>query len=461
MNGVFILVYIGLQIVIGIWLARRMKSESDYFLGGRRVSTFMVAFSLFATWFGAETCIGSSGQVYAVGLSGSRADPFGYAICLFLMGLFVAGRLRKGRFVTLADYFRQRFGEKAEHFAVWVMIPSSLIWAAAQLRAFGQIISATTFLPVTTTIFLAAIFVILYTYLGGLLGDIYTDLIQGIIMIVGLVTLLGIVLSMPVPVKEIIDSMEPARLSFIAPGEQIIQRLDRWLVPILGSIVAQEALARVLAARSVSTARMASFTASGIYLAFGAIPVLLGLIGPSIIPDLADKEHFLVMLSEKFLPKAMFIVFTGAMVSAILSTIDSILLAISALISHNLVFPAFKITDEKRKVLLARVVVAAAGVIACVIALTGRGIYDLVLMASSFGTAGVVVLTFGGFTGRRGGQRTAIATLAAGLILTVANEFIFKIPAPFLASIGGALVVFCVMAFFEKSKGSEIKPTGA
>jgi Na+/proline symporter len=446
MNGFFIFLYICLQLLIGVYLSRRIKSESDYFLGGRRVPMFMAAFSLFATWFGAETCIGSSGQVYEAGLSGSRADPFGYGVCLFLMGLVVAGRIRKGNYVTLADYFKDRFGPGVELFAALALVPSSLFWGGAQLRAFGQVISATTALHVNLTIVLAAAFVILYTYLGGLLGDIYTDLIQGVVLVAGLVLITVFVLAMPASAGSLAAALTPERLSFLSPGEGLMQRLDRWMVPILGSLVAQEALSRILAARSTSTARRASFLACGVYLLVGSLPVALGLAGPVLMPGLADKEQFLVLLSERYLPKAAFVLFAGALVSAILSTIDSILLAVSALISHNFVYPVFKVRREKDKVLIARGVVGAAGAVSCCIALFGGGIYDLVISASSFGTAGVLVLTLGGFYLKKGGKMTALATLTAGLVVLPLADSVFHVGAPFLFTVGVSALVFVFFA---------------
>jgi Na+/proline symporter len=64
LNWLFILAYMVIQLLIGVWISKRIRSESDYFLGGRNVSLFMVTFSLFATWFGAETCIGSSAHAW-------------------------------------------------------------------------------------------------------------------------------------------------------------------------------------------------------------------------------------------------------------------------------------------------------------------------------------------------------------------------------------------------------------
>lgn len=108
------LLYIAAQIGIGAWLYQRIKTDNDYFLAGKRLGLLLCSVSVFATWFGAETCIGSSGAVYAEGLSGSRVDPFGYTICLLGMGLFFAARLYLTGATTLADYHRARFGPVVE-----------------------------------------------------------------------------------------------------------------------------------------------------------------------------------------------------------------------------------------------------------------------------------------------------------------------------------------------------------
>jgi SSS family transporter len=450
LNGLFLLAYLGIQVFIGLWIARRIHSENDYFLAGRSLSLPMVALSLFATWFGAETCIGSSAAVYENGLSGSRAEPFGYTICLLLMGLLLAARLRRGRYVTLADYYRERYGSIIERFAIIVLVPSSLIWAAAQLRAFGQVIAATTALHVTIAITLSAAFVLLYTYLGGILGDVYTDLIQGGIIAVGLLTLCAITVKDFTGIQQIFAAMDPSRLSFIAPQEGLLQRMDRWMVPILGSLVAQEAIARLLAAKSASVARNASYFACLVYFILGAIPVFLGLIGPSVFPDVGDPEQYLIKLAGRILPPVLFIVFAGALISAILATIDSILLAISALCSHNIIVPVFHLKSDKSRVLSARIVVLIAGLAAYMIALYGKGVYHLVVTASAFGTAGVLVITLLGFYTKVGRQTAAGAALLVGLVLTILGKYVFPFQAPFLTAVMGSALAFVVIAILEK-----------
>ncbi|MEO7557886.1 MAG: sodium:solute symporter, partial [Gammaproteobacteria bacterium] len=82
LTGIF--VYIFAQLAIGMFVSRRIKTESDYLLAGRSLGYGLATFSMFATWFGAEALVGSAGAVYDEGLSGSAADPFGYGLCLIL-----------------------------------------------------------------------------------------------------------------------------------------------------------------------------------------------------------------------------------------------------------------------------------------------------------------------------------------------------------------------------------------
>ncbi len=447
MNGLLIVIYVIIQICIGVYLSRKIKNEADYFVGGRRVSFFLVSFSLFATWFGAETCLGSSGAVYENGLSGSRADPFGFSLCLFLMGLLLAGRLRKRNYLTLADFIKDRYGGLAEKLVVWVMIPSSLIWGAAQLRAFGQILSVSTALPLDLMICFSAFLVIIYTYLGGLLGDIYTDLVQGLIVVISLIVLLIIVVSRTPNLITILQQMPGERWQILGVGESIWVRIDRWAVPVLGSLVVQEAISRFLSARSPKEAVRACHTAGGIYLFTGLIPLFLGLIGPYILPGLTDREQFLVVLSHQHLPRLLSVVFLGALISAILSTVDSILLAISALFSHNFLLPMLKVKKEKTRLRIARISVVTTGLLALAIALSGSRIYDLVLLAAAFGTAGVLVITLFGLYSKLDSQKAALATLVGGLILTPLFQLVLKFQAPFLLSVLSCMVIFLATAF--------------
>jgi Na+/proline symporter len=375
------------------------------------------------------------------------------------MGLLLARKLWQGNFVTLGDLFRARYGPLVEKVAVLILIPSSLIWAAAQVRAFGQVISATTELPVDLAIAASAAFVVAYTLLGGLLGDVITDLIQGGLLAISLVVLFGVSVFHLGGAVAFAEAIDVERLSLVGPGETLLEQLDRWMVPILGSLVAQELVSRVLAARSVTVATRSSVLASFVYLGVGSIPILLGLVGPTLLPGLDDPERFLPTVARRLLPTALFVLFSGALISAILSTIDSILLSIGALVSHNVVVPLLGLTKEREKLRSARIVVFVSGALAFVLALHAEGVYDLVETASAFGTAGILVTTLVATYFRAGGPAAALAALGTGVVMTPVLEYVLEFSAPFLGSIAAATAVYAVVAIATPTSQATREPS--
>lgn len=448
---IFVL-YLLSQFALGWWVSRRVHSEEDFFVAGRKLGAPLLAFSLFATWFGAETCLGAAGAVYSSGLSGARADPLGYALCLLLMGVLLVKRLYQGRYLTLGDLFCQRYGPVVERLGVLVLVPSSLIWAAAQVRAFGQVIAATSSIHVTSAIYLSSAIVIGYTYLGGLLGDVVTDFFQGLLMALCLGLLVFVAVDRAGGLATAFSHVEPRRWSLLVEGESAWAQIDRWSVPILGSLIAQELMARVFSARSLETARRATYWSALIYILLGACPVLLGLLGPQLMPNLAQPEQLLPHLSKQLLPPVLQALFSCSLVAAILSTVDSILLASSALIAHNVLTPTFQVKTERNKLLLARLCVVVFGIAALVIALYADGIYELVETASAFGTAGVLVVTLAALYLPWGGQLAATAALGVGAVAAPVLTYGWDVPAPFLGSILCAVLAYCLAAWIGEPR---------
>jgi solute:Na+ symporter, SSS family len=440
--------FLGVQLAVGVWASRRVSSEEDYLVAGRRLGVPLVTMSMFATWFGAETCLGSSGAVYESGLSGGRADPFGYAACLLLVGLLLAVPLHRGRYLTLGDLYRERFGRHAERVLVLVLVPGSILWGAAQLRAFGQVVSSTSHLPVTFATILAAAFTIVYTSFGGLWGDVLTDLVQGSVLCIGLVILL-IACFLDLPSDSALAPVLTAeRISFWPASEAPLAQLDRWSIPIFGSLVTQEMTARVLAAKSPQVAKRGALLSSGVYLAFGIIPVVLGLLGPALLPGLADPEQLLPELARQKLPTGLYLLFSCALLSAILSTVDSILLSASTLVSHNWLVPALGIQREANKLWLDRGLVVVAGVTALYLALGASSIYDLLEQSALMGAAGLVVTILCALYTRRPSQTGAILALLIGAVLAPLLES-WRFQAPFLLATCGALSSYLLGARLE------------
>jgi SSS family transporter len=412
--------YLILQFVIAYVASRTIKVEADYFVAGRKLGVYAVAMSVFATWFGAETVMGSSGAVAEQGLAGGNADPFGYTICLLLMATFIAFKIREAGVITFVDYFRQRFGVTANWLAAILTIPTSVIWASAQLLAMGEIVASVTGFDVGVGLLIGAAVVIIYTTVGGLLGDVITDIVQGTILTVGLVVLLVVVLATN---QFSLASIQPEQLSFSGfngEGEPLglLGTIDAWMVPIVGSLVAQEAISRFLGATSPSVARKGCYIAAGLYFAVGSIPVVIGLLGTAAGVQASGQDAFLPELAQAYLDPVLYVILMGAVLSAILSTVDTTLLAISAVATRNLFEPAAPNLSEQGKVRLGRTLTAVAGAVALGVAASGETIKGLVEIASSFGSSGIVVAMLFGLHSKFGDERAAVAALVAGVTLS-------------------------------------------
>jgi len=445
-----ILAYLIVQFAIGIWASRRVHTEDDYLVAGRRLGYPLAIFSIFATWFGAETCIGAAGEIYRDGVSLSSAEPFGYGLCLILMGVVFAAPLWRRKLTTLADLFRTRYSVGVERLAAVVLIPTSILWAAAQVRAFGHVLSSASNLNVELAITLAAMFVILYTIVGGLLADAVTDLVQGAALVIGLaIILVAAVAALGGIEGAWVAATDSSSIRLAGPNRaSFLETLEAWAIPVCGSVVATELVARVIAARSPQIARNSALAAGGIYITVGLIPVFIGLTGAALVPALGEPEQLLPAVAQALLPDVLYAVFAGALISAILSTVDSTLLVASGLFSHNLVVPVVPGIPERHKVLLARAAVGGFGIIAYVLALKAEGVYALVEQASAFGSAGtLVIVCFGLFT-RFGGAAAATLTLAAGMGTYLVASFT-GYAYPFLASLAAALGTYVGGAALE------------
>jgi Na+/proline symporter len=447
-----ILGYLVVQMLVGVWASRRVASADDYWVAGRRLGPGFAAFSIFATWFGAETCIGSAAALYEEGLAGSAADPVGYGICLLGLGLTLAAPLWRRKLTTLADLFRERFSPGVERFAVLLLVPGSLLWAAAQIRAFAQVLASSSHLGLEVTIGAAALIVIAYTGFGGLLADAATDVLQGAVLVAGLLLLGAILLwDASAGFGAALASLDPARLSWFRPDESLLSRGERWAIPILGSLVTQEIVSRLSASRSAQVARNATLVAGVGYLAIGMIPALIGLAGPALVPGLEDPEQLLPRLVQERLPGVAQIVFIGALVSAILSTVDSALLAASSLLTHNLVIPLRRHTSQAAKLRIARAGTVLCGIGSWALAHQADSIYELVETSSAFGSGGLLVVVLFGLFTRLGGRWAAFAGLGLGAGVYSLAPLVCELETPYLAAIAAAALGYLAAAALEAS----------
>jgi SSS family solute:Na+ symporter len=445
---VAIIAYVLLQFAIGAFVSRRMASESDYILAGRRLGTGLVTFSVFATYFGAEAIVASGGAVYEKGLAGALVDPFGYAGAIIAVGLIFARALWARGLTTFADLFRQRYSAGVEQLVVLVLLPGSVIWAAAQVRAFGQVLSANSGLGLAGAIALAAFLVAAYSVVGGLLADAVTDVVQGVAVLGGLVVLGGVaVVALGGAVGTV--GLAPEKLRLLVPERGWLALGEQLAIPVCGTIVAVELISRFLGARTGEVAQAGTLLGGVLYLIAGLIPVFLGLAAPRLISGVPDAEQVIPRLAEAYLPGVLYVAFAGAIVSAILSAVHSALHAPASQLSHNVLVHLNPRLSESGKLWCVRGAVMALSLVAYLISITSDHIHDLVETASAFGSAGVFVTALFALFTRFGGPRSAFVSVASGMLVWAAGKYLFAVPAPYLTGLLAAVAGYVGVALIE------------
>jgi SSS family transporter len=378
-----IILYLTLTIAIGYWASKRVKTAGDFLLAGRSLPLLLSSSALFATWFGSETVFGASAEFLKGGLLSVIEDPFGAALCLVLFGVFFARKLYSMNLLTLGDFFKVRFGRRTELVASAFIVPSYVGYIAAQLLAMGLILNVVTEIEVWQGVVVSALVVTFYTYIGGMWAISITDFIQSVIIIGGLIVL-AVNLSIKAGGISVVLNDTPAETFRFLPEanfKEIVIYLGAWSVLGLGSIPSQDVFQRVMSSGSVSTAVRSCYIAALMYLTIAMLPLFISLCVKHLYPDFATGDAQLALptmvLSHATLPIQ--ILFFGSLLSAIMSTTSSAILAPSAIFSENLVKPLTKgrLTD-KQLLIVTRISVLGFSILATIMATVRSNIYELV-----------------------------------------------------------------------------------
>lgn len=443
-----IAIYVFIQMAIAVYVSRGTKSDDDYLVAGRKLGVWAVALSLFATWFAAETVIATTAEVAEIGLAGARIEPFAYGMGIVILGLFVAGRMRKGGYITVADFMRERFGGSAEGLCAIAIVVSATVWASAQLFALAILISTSSDLSFHVALIASTAVVLMYTLFGGLMGDVATDMIQGVILSIGVGILLVLALDAAGGISAAINSIPAERLSFNLPDESWLDRFEIWIIPIVGTITAQEAVSRTLAARTPEIARRGALLGAGIYVLVGFIPVSIGFIGPHLGLELGVGDAFTSSLAHALMPGWVYIIFVGALLSAILSSVDSALLSVSAVLTESGYRRFRPGMSERESLWAARSTTVFAGLIAFTIAASGSGVRELVEAASVIAGSYAVTMLIGLST-RKGGAITGTLSVLVAVVLLIWLSWIQEIPGGFVFALLGSAITYIAIAIFE------------
>lgn len=414
--------------------------------------------ALFATWFGSETIFGASSEFLQGGLIAVIEDPFGAVLCLVLFGMFFARKLYSMNLVTLGDFFRQRFGQKTELLASIFMVPSYFGYIAGQLVAMGLILNIVTGVEVWTGVVISAGVVTLYTFVGGMWAVSVTDFIQGIIIVVGLLIVAWVLSEKAGGAMTVLKEVPAADLTFFPkPGfTEIVSWLAAWSVLGLGSLPSQDVFQRAMSSGSQKIAVRSCYYASLMYLVIAMIPLFICLCIKKISPSLIQGDTQLTLptmvLAHTTVPVQIF--FFGSLLSAIMSTTSSSILAPAAIFSENIVKPLIKRpVSDKALLRITRISVVIFGIIATIMACLRTNIYELVGESSILSLVSLFVPLTLGLYWRAASSAGAVISMVGGMVSWVIFEiFPTEIPALVPSVVISFLGMVLGSVFFREKK---------
>ncbi|MEM7001862.1 MAG: sodium:solute symporter family protein [Pseudomonadota bacterium] len=421
-------VYLLVMISIGVISARRASAQAaDFMLAGRTLPLWLCTATIMATWLGGGSMLGVSGQTYEGGLLDVIADPFGAALGIFLVGLFVIRLVRRLQLVTVIDFFLMRFGRPATIVAAFAIVLSGVAWAGALMVAFGTILNVLTGVPLVWGILIGGLIVVGYTAIGGMWAVAMTDLIQLIVMILGLVILTTIVVLDMGGVSAAWSQIPAEKLNLLPlenDAPSWLNYLRAWFIIGVSNLASQSLLQRGLAAKDERTAQWAYYFGAVGFLIIGLIPALLGILASVTMPGVEDKQTLLPLLAEAHLHPLLMALFVGAVLAAIMSSADSALLAASSVISMNLLPLLQPAASEAQKLRWARFSIPICGLVAGGTALQFQAIYDLIVEANAVLLAAVVVPFVLGIWWQKTNRVGVQAGMAAALVTWLTVSFI-------------------------------------
>ena len=416
--------YVVFLLGLSIYASRRVQDEADYVVAGRKLPLFLAWGTLIATWFGAATMFAAAGAAREEGLQGEVLDPFACAGTLILAGVFFARPLWKMNLYTMPDFYRSRYGPAAEVVGACIQVPSYFSWVALQYTALARILEIYFEVPFLSGVLIVAGVTLVYTLIGGMWSVTLTDTVQIVIALVGLVVLLGAALSDPLlgdgdPVRGLsavftkIAETSPDHLRLVPADLSlgvVLAWLAAWATGLFGNIPGQDLQQRVFAAKSPETAMRACVLAGVLYLLFGMIPVTLGL--ASLITHPNGEIDPVAFLAGEYLSPTMLVIFVVAVVSMVVSTATSAVLAPATILGHNLLarLPGF----DRKPLLRDRLCVVLVSLGGIGLALWGKSLMELLDVALSIQLTALFVPVVMGIYGKPRGAKPAVLAMLMG-----------------------------------------------
>lgn len=455
---------------IGVYHYRRNKDTEDYFVGGRSIKAHHVGLSIVATDVGGGFSIGLGGLGFTMGLAGSWL-LFSGLVGAWMSAVFIIPRIkrldRKHGMYTYPDFLRYRYGERVALLAAVISGIGYLGFTGAQILAGAKLASVTIITwspfgltPLQFSLYVIALITILYTVIGGLKAVIYTDTVQWIILLVGL-----ILVTIPVVLWGELGGIDSLRenlppeffsLTNIAPVTFV-----NWMFTIIPIwLIAMTLYQRMFACRNEQEARRAWFIAGFFeYPVMAFMGVFLGMCARVMFPEV-ESEMGLPLLITHTLPVVVTGIVIASYFSAIMSTADSCLMASSGNIVNDIIARRLRRPlSDKAMMRLSQLVTLVVGLLAIVIASSFEKVLEAILFAYAFMVSGLFVPTLGAYFWKGATAAGAFWGMIAGGTATLLLQLGVAVLPPSLAGlgldpsiygIGLSTVVFITVSIFTR-----------
>ncbi|GAB2505061.1 sodium:solute symporter family protein [Microbulbifer agarilyticus] len=428
-----IAIYFFAMIAIGVVASRKVQSSEDFAVAGRRLNLPLLSGTLIASAIGASATFGKAGKAYEAGfviLLSSVAYMLGYLIFAWL-----APKLREAKIDSIPECLERRFGGGMRKIAAIVLLTAVISAFGAQLIAFGLMASSLLGdlqFSYQQIVIVAAVVIVLYTLFGGLLAVAYTDLVQVIIMVLGIGLLLPICLTLDLPVEMTVQQ------AVTAPQENFWGGLDwTYLLAFIPTYLAFVLIdpgvwQRAAGARKTSDLKPAMLTTSLVYGIWSVLVITLGVVAFNLYPTLATSDQALPVLLMNHLPPVAKGLCLAAVMAIMMSTADTVLLISGTTVSNDLVKHFKPNIQDKTLLKITRLTIVIVGIAGCLFALEQAPIFDVMMLSLAIFVSGLFVPVMAALFWKKASRSAAIASALAGfgseiLFYTLRSHGIFDI----------------------------------
>jgi solute:Na+ symporter, SSS family len=408
---------------VGFFFLKKNKTTEDYFVGGRQMNSLHIGLSVVATDVGGGFSIGLGGLGFTMGISGS------WLLFTGLIGAWLSGvllipriyRLKEHRsLLTFPQFLSAIFDKRVALIAGLISAIGYLGFTSSQILAGAKLASSTfSGLSIEMALLIMGIIAIGYTALGGLKAVIYTDTIQWIVLMAGL-----IFVALPVSYSAIggIDAIRQTLGSeFYSLRNISWVQIINWMFTIIPIwFIGMTLYQRIYAAKDKKTAQRGWFIAGLFeYPIMAFIGVILGMFARiailnGMIPDFSiqniDAEMGLPILLKNILPVGLLGIVLSAYFSAIMSTADSCLMASSG----NILTDVLNKHDSKNGLIYSQLLTLVIGILALFLALKMENVLELMLLSYSFMVSGLIVPVFVSLFSKAPDAKAAFLSMLTG-----------------------------------------------